>query len=252
MFWLILGANGRGFVITLVVYAVSIAFALSPVAESLWRSVSGARTLATEVERNRLLPLFDEVYEEALNANPNLSKNISLYIQEDMDINAFAFGRATLVLTRGCVELLSDDCLKGLMAHEFGHFSHFDTVMILVSAVGNIFMSLLMKLIYGVARLLLFIVRNKDAIYTVVFKGAYYVVMGIYKAILFIGDLILMSVSRAHEYMADAFASRCGYRRELLEALYQIHQVSIQSPEGIIEQLRSTHPPLPQRIRQLE
>jgi predicted Zn-dependent protease len=76
--------------------------------------------------------------------------------------------------------------------------------------------------------------------------------MGLYKGILFFGDLILMSVSREHEFMADGFASRCGYGEDLIDVLYQIHQVSIKQTGSVIEQLRSTHPPLTERIKRLE
>ena len=61
-----------------------------------------------------------------------------------------------------------------------------------------------------------------------------------------------MSVGRQHEYMADKFAHECGYGRELAEVLYEIHQVSISRPGSVIEQLRSTHPPLTNRIQRLE
>ena len=113
-------------------------------------------------------------------------------------------------------------------------------------------MSILMKLIYGIAKVLLFIVRNKDKSFTVIFKLLHGLVIGIYKGILLCGDLILMSVSREHEYMADVFASSCGYGAALTEVLYQIHTVSVSTPGSIIEQLRSTHPPLTERIRELE
>jgi Zn-dependent protease with chaperone function len=252
LFGVIFGANVNSFMNVAVVYALSIAFALTPLAEGLYRGVSGVRRIATAQERNRLLPLFEEVYAEALRTDPKLPKGINLYIQNDMDINAFAFGRGTMVLTRGSIELLDDECLKGLMAHEFGHFSHYDTVVILFAYIGNLSLSLLMKCVYGIANVLLYMVRNKDSIYTFVFRLAHSIIIGVYKLILFIGDLILMSVSREHEYMADAFANRSGYGRELIDVLYQIHQVSISQPNSVIEQLRSTHPPLTERIRLLE
>ena len=198
------------------------------------------------------MPLFEEVYGNALNADNRLSKGIQLFIEEDMEVNAFAFGKNTLVLTRGSIELLSDDCLKGLMAHEFGHFSHLDTFAILIASVGNLLLSLVMKMITGIARILLYIVRKKDATFTFIFKILYRLLMAAYSAINFFGDVILMSVSREHEFMADAFAMRCGYGQELTYVLYQLHDVSIKTPERIVEQLRSTHPPLVQRIRRLE
>jgi len=252
LFWLVLGASPQAFGIVALIYGASILFAISPLAEVLWRSVARVRPLQTEHEKNRLMPLFEDVYRRAIENDPKLSRKINLYIQEDMDINAFAFGRGTLVLTKGSIELLSDECLKGLMAHEFGHFSHFDTMVILIAYVGNIFMSLLMKFIRGIARILLFIVRKKDATYAIVFKIVYWIIHGVYSSILFVGDLILMATSREHEYMADGFAHKCGFGNELKDVLYQIQQVSMSSPGSVVEQLRSTHPPLGKRIERLE
>lgn len=252
LFWLIFGANINSFLIVLTIYAISLLVACSPIAEVLWRSITGVREIALSEEKKRLLPLFEEVYEEAKGIDKNLPEDITLYIQEDMDINAFAFGRSTLVLTKGSIELLNDECLKGLMAHEFGHFSHYDTVVLLIAMVGNLFLSIFMKCVYAITRMLLFVARNKDVAFSWCFKILYSVVNGIYKAILFVGDIILMSVSREHEFMADSFADRCGFGNELAETLLQIYKVSLNKPGSIIEQLRSTHPPLVERIERLE
>jgi len=126
--------------IAIPIYIITVIVAFSSIAEKLWRSVSGVRPLRLKSEKERLAPLFMEVYKKAFEADPNLSQSIKLYIKEDMTINAFAFGSSTLVLTRGSLELLNDDCLKGLIAHEFGHFSHMDTEALLLSTVSNFFM----------------------------------------------------------------------------------------------------------------
>ena len=217
LLWFIFGANGKGLTIVTVAYAISFSIAVSPLAESLWRSVSGVRAIATNAEKKRLLPLFEEVYRDARRVDRRLSRNISLYIQEDMDINAFAFGRYTLILTKGSIELLNDEQLKGLIAHEFGHFSHYDTVVLLLAVVGNLLMSIVMRIIYVITKTLLFIVRNKDTTFTIIFRILHGIISGLYKAINFMGDVILMSVSREHEFMADAFAHRCGYGEALTD-----------------------------------
>ena len=256
LFWLIAlpfaGTGEQALIIVSALYGVSILYSLSPIAEIMWRGVSGVRSLRTESEKNRLLPLFEAVYNEVLSVYPSISKRIKLYIKEDMDVNAFAFGRTTLVLTKGSIELLNDDSLKGLIAHEFGHFAHLDTHVSLIAEVGNAFMMLLMKIIRAFANIMLFIVRNKDSTYTIIFRVLYWIVNATYKTILFIGDLILMRVSRKHEFLADNFAHKCGFGRELAHVLSQIHQVSIDSPESVVEQLRSSPPPLTKRIEKLE
>ena len=154
-------------------------------AEKLWRKVSGVRPLRLRSEKERLLPLFKEVYLGANEADPNLSKGIKLYIKEDMTINAFAFGKSTLVLTRGSLELLDDDCLKGFIAHEFGHFSHGDTKAILLATVSNFFMSnIIIKLTDRVNR---YENENRSGFTVWVVQGVY----RLFKAIDFIGEAIL-------------------------------------------------------------
>jgi len=123
IFWLLTGASLGSLITVIAVYAILLIIAGLPVAERLWRLISGVRPLRLRSEKERLLPLFKEVYSEAVKIQPNLPRNIHLFIKEDMNVNAFAFGWETLVITRGSLELLDDECLKGLIAHELGHFA---------------------------------------------------------------------------------------------------------------------------------
>jgi len=232
-------------------YLVTVPLALSVLAERVWRLVSGVRPLRLKSEKERLLPLFKEVYQGAVKANPDLSKRIRLYIKEDMTINAFAFGKNTLVLTRGSILLLNDECLKGLMAHEFGHFSHRHTEAILISMVGNLPITFIIRKLtdiknYFESR------KSKASIITFVFKTVFDVVYYLFKVLDFIGDLILMYSSRGQEYSADGFAVTSGFGEELAGALIEIYEVSISKPQSVREQLKSTHPHITLRIERLE
>jgi len=71
--WQIVGGDLRSFIIVSVIYAISITIALSPIGEAILRMINGCRRPATEEEKNYLLPLFEEVYESAKLAYPNLS-----------------------------------------------------------------------------------------------------------------------------------------------------------------------------------
>ena len=140
---------------------------------------------------------------EAVKTDPTLSMNIKLYIQEDMDINAFAFGRETLVLTRGSLELLNDDGIKGLIAHELGHFSHYDTIVQLFAAVGNFYISLLTRIIYQITKgkdsfILLMASANSGAIDTIfilsfIFSGSIGIVFVTTNSLS--GDLFILSIA---------------------------------------------------------
>ena len=220
------------------------------ITENLWRIISGVRPLRLRREKERLLPLFEEVYSEAIKTDKNLSPNIELYIQESMDINAFAFGRKTLVLTRGSIELLNDECLKGFIAHELGHFSSGDTIISLFTAIGNLPITMLMKYLTEIKIKL--DEGSKNSLFINLCKTAFDFIFCFFKAIEFIGDLIIKGLSRKKEYKADLYALNCGYGVELAEVLTEIYQVSITKPKSVKEQLKSTHPHITKRIERLE
>ena len=225
------------------IYILTTILAFTKAAEKLWRRVSGIRPLRLKSENDRLLPLFKDVYTGAFEADSDLSKEIKLYIKEDMTINAFAFGKSTLILTRGCLELLNDECIKGLIAHEFGHFSHKDTEAILLTTVSNFFMSyILSKLTDRVNR------DEHENQAGFIVKGIYH----IFKVIDFFGEVILKRTNRRNEYYADAFASKSGFTKELTDVLIEIYSMSISKPQSVKEQLKSTHPHITLRIEQLE
>jgi len=232
--------------IVIPIYIITVIIAFSSVAEKLWRRVSAVRPLRLKSEKERLLPLFKEVYLGAVEANPDLSKGIKLYIKEDMTINAFAFGKSTLVITRGSLELLNDDCLKGLIAHEFGHFSHGDTKAILLATVSNFFMSFI------ISKLTDRVNRYSEEKESGVIVGLVKFIYHLFKAIDFIGEVILKRTSRRNEYLADAFASKSGFTKELTDVLIEIYGVSIEKPQSVKEQFKSTHPHITLRIERLE
>ena len=93
--------------ITAIIYAVSIALAVSPLGEFVMRGLERARKVETKRDKDYLMPLFEEVYEEARKKTPSLNKKIKLYITEDKTVNAMAIGRKTVMLTRGAIDSLS-------------------------------------------------------------------------------------------------------------------------------------------------
>jgi len=213
-----------------------------PVSEQLWRWVSGIRPLRIRAEKMRLLPLFEEVYEAYLQEEKETkAKNIRLYVQESMNINAFAFGRGTLVLTKGSIDLLSDEALKGLIAHELAHFHNYDTRRALFAYIINLPFSLFMQKL-----------RQVDSSLSVVLRLAFNIFFAFFRFIEFIGDLILMHRSRKSEYQADALALSWGFGEELAGVLIQLYQISMEKPKSVKEMLRATHPHITKRIERLE
>jgi len=230
-----------GLIIPLYIFFFILAF--MPASERLWRWVAGIRPLRIKAEKERLIPLLEEICSAYAHKEKSIHiQDIKLYIQESMNINAFAFGRETLVLTKGSIDLLSDEALKGLIAHELGHFHNYDTMGALFAYVANFPMSFLMKKLRQIDSTL------SDGFLRFIFS----IIFALFRLIEFIGDLILMRHSREQEYQADMCALKWGYGEELTAVLIQIYQISMEKPKSINEMLRATHPPITKRIELLE
>jgi len=242
-YFLLFGILTGGSII--IFYAIFLMLAFSNAGERLWRWVSGIRPLRLNAERERLIPLFDEVYDEYKTNTRRINRyrhQINLYIQETMDINAFAFGKETLVLTKGSIDLLSDEAIKGLMAHELAHFHNGDTARSLFAYVANLPLSMLMKKL-----------RKIDSTLESGFiRFVFSIFFAIFRFIEFLGDLILMRHSREQEYKADMLALEWGCGEELAGALIQLYQISMEKPKAVKDMLLASHPPLTMRIEWLE
>jgi len=213
-----------------------------PVSERLWRWVSGIRPLRLRAEKMRLIPLFEEVYDAYLKEEKETrAKKIKLHIQESMSINAFAFGRETLVLTKVSIDLLSDEALKGLMAHELAHFHNYHTRRALFAYIINLPFSLLMTKL-----------RKIDSSLSGFLRFFFNIFFAVFRLIEFAGDLILMHHSRKQEFRADMSAMSWGFGEELTGVLIQLYQISMEKPKSVKEMLKATHPHITKRIERLE
>jgi len=256
--WLILGANQTSFIIVSIIYGTSVGIALSPIGEAILRLTEGCRLPATEEEQSYLIPLFEEVYENAKEFNPELNSDIQLYILDDMYVNAFAIGRNTVGVTRGAMNTLSADELKGVLAHELGHITHGHTKALLLSFIGNFFFSV----IVWVLRVLLSIFQFAANVF------AHFNVVGVVLSIFAfttnlleeisilvfvnLSQIILSLNSRFNETQADTFAYEVGYGRELISALYMLQRISMNGTVSLSERLKSSHPHIADRIRHME
>jgi len=256
--WFIFGANLNSFILVSIVYGGSITLALSPIGECILRIMQNCREPSTEYEKSYLLPLFEEVYENAMELNPKINKGIKLYIMDAMYVNAFAVGRKTITVTKGAVETFTADELKGVLAHEFGHILYGHTKALLLSFVGNIFFSLIvwvLRLIFDLTQIICNIVAEVTAL-AHFFAILLYIIQIIVdlSVLVFINlsQIILSMNSRTNELQADKFAYDIGYGRELTASLYLFQKITISRKARISERIKASHPHLAYRIAQLE
>lgn len=192
-----------------------------------------------------------------------------VYIINDPAPNAFAAGRdpkhAIVAATTGLLEIMDDNELEGVMAHEMGHVKNYDIrvstiVFGLVAAVGILAdFALRMAFFAGSNRN-----RESGAL------GLVLILIGVVGWIVawLIGPLVRAAVSRQREYLADASGvEMTRYPDGLASALQKLGEYGrpmrkvdsamahmfINDPikPGFVERAFSTHPPIPKRIARL-
>jgi len=186
--------------------------------------------------------------------------------------NAFATGRspshASVAVTAGLVELMGDEELKGVLAHELSHVKNRDTlVMTIAAAIAGAVMYLARMAEWS---LWLGGGRSRDSEN----RGAAAMQMVVMLLIAILAPLaamlIQLAISRTREYGADETGARlAGTPHGLASALEKLETVNrnyplphanpatahlfIVSPlsGGAIMRLFSTHPPVKERVRRL-
>lgn len=229
--------------------------------DKLILAITGARPAATGDLANvrRILSGL------AISGNMPLPK---LYVMETPMPNAFATGRnpshAAVAVTRGVVSLLSDEELKGVIAHELAHIRNRDTLISTVAATvaGAIFM------LARMAQWAMMFGGRGGGRNTRRGGGAEMMIMALFAPLA--AMLIQMAISRSREFSADksgaalsgdpmALASAlrklaAGIRLNFVEPnpvtnhLYIVHPFGGKSAFALF----STHPPVEERIRRLE
>ena len=185
----------------------------------------------------------------------------SLYVIPQEQPNAFATGRspkkAAVAVTAGIMKLLSEDELRGVIAHELAHIGNRD---ILIQSVAATIGGAITYLGY----MLLWFGGDEDS-------GPLGLIASLALVLLapLAASLIQLSISRQREYSADATGAQiCGNPESLASALLrleegakaipmQVNQASeplyIVKPfsGGGLASLFSTHPPIEERVRRL-
>lgn len=249
----------------LLIYGVTATLALSPLGEWLFRMLNGCKMIEDPAILNRMQPLFEEVKHcaKTRHADFKINDGISLYISDDDDINAFAMGRRTVCVTRGLLNL-SDEQIKGVLGHEFGHLATHDTDLILLITVGNFIISAIVTVIrvllafynmvlqiiaaaIGDSGALIDLMRALSSlIYTVCING----LMWLWTQL---GILLVMKSSREAEYEADAFACDLGYSEGLLSFFRVLQSCRSSSKDNsIFAALSASHPSTDKRIARIE
>lgn len=253
--FLILGASGSSFLLCLVLYAVSLTVALSPLGECILRLINGVRKLYTRREKDYLIPLFEEIYEEAKDEYPDLPY-MEICIVDSLAVNACAMGRHTVAVTRGAVETFTENELKGVLLHEIGHIAHGDTQAILLNLIGNGLFSvgvISIKLLLLLLNLLLPpLFNDRKGVTLFITSFIRFILNALLFAVTLTSNIVLAVNSRGNEYRADRFAFEIGYGEDLINALYLLQKMSLGNKMKLVQRMQASHPHIAKRIGRLE
>ncbi len=183
--------------------------------------------------------------------------------------NAFATGRgpghAAVAVTRGILELLDEEELRGVLAHELAHIKNRD---VLIASIAATIAGAISMIVNWLQWALLFGWMSNDEEE----NNNPLAILGSILLIIvtpIIATLIQMAISRSREYLADETGAYiCGCPLALARALEKIHNYVNQIPERVnqgtahlfienplrgegIWELFSTHPSTEKRIERL-
>ena len=252
----------------LLVYGATATIALSPVGEWLFRLFNGCKKIKDPALLNRLEPLFMEVKERAQTKHEDfvIDDRINLYICEDESVNAFAMGRRTICVTHGLLSL-SDEEIKAVLGHEFGHLATHDTDLSLLITVGNFIISAIVtfiRIIVAIVNFFMFLgglLTGEDGalprfLHMVASLIVTFCINGVMWLWTQLGILLVMKSSREAEYEADAFSCDLGYSEGLL-SFFRIlqnmeHRAGKKEKGNIFAALSASHPDTSKRIARIE
>ena len=189
-----------------------------------------------------------------------------VYVIPDRNANAFATGRnknhSAVAATRGILDLLNDEELEGVMAHEFAHIKNRD---ILISTVAGMLAGIISYMATMAQWSLIFGGGDEDS-------GSLLQLLFLIILTPLIATIIQLSISRSREYLADQTGAKfAGTGKSLASALEKLESQGKMNPMRIGNEatahlfisnpfsgagkrflgLLSTHPPMEERVRRL-
>ncbi len=189
-----------------------------------------------------------------------------VYIMDDPSPNAFATGRdpnhSAVCATTGLLDIMSDNELQGVFAHEMGHVKNYDIRVSMIAFALTAVISLIADVIL---RMTWFRSDDREN------NNQAIMILAVVAAILapLAATLIQLAVSRNREYLADATgALTTRYPEGLVSALQKLKQSGTTLKKQntatahlffanplkahSLSNLFSTHPPLDERIARLQ
>jgi heat shock protein HtpX len=219
---------------------------------------------AKHLQREQVPELFTLVEELCTKAQIPVPK---IYLVDDSSMNAFATGRnpkhAAIAVTRGLLEKLTIEEVKGVVAHELAHIRNWDTLLMTAVAVLAGLISIIADIYWRSS--IMNKAGDRDRSGALAYISLFFAIFAPISAM-----LIQLAISRQREFLADATGSQMANsptglasslekigrdRRPLPHMSNATAHLCFSNPlqeGGLLDKLFSTHPPIPERIQKLK
>ena len=227
--------------------------ALSPIGEAYVRMKEKVERVDRTPDTAGVYAIFDEVYAEAKKQSKFVGDKIRLYYKDTDEVNAYALGHRTVIITRGLINNMDADMIKGVLAHEFGHIASGDSDLKLGISVSNSILLIFTVIVNFIITFFSIVIGLASKKASGWIAGRLLGAIGVFLVTLVygiwtkIGMLLVNATSRKDEYAADAFAVDCGYGANLYTALDALDGVKAKS--NFFSLLASTHPDTVDRLK---
>lgn len=213
--------------------------------------------------------ILNMVYALSRKAGLTVMPEVGIY--QSPEVNAFATGptrnRALVAMSTGLLSRLRPDEVEAVIGHEVSHIANGDMVtMTLLQGIVNAFVMFLARILaFAVSRL--FAGGRDDSergFSPLVFQLTVFVFEMLFMVL---GSMIVAAFSRRREYRADLGGARLTTPQKMINALQALKRsmevkdeqvaspafqaMKISNPSGIMH-LFASHPPLEERIAQLQ
>ena len=184
-------------------------------------------------------------------------KKYHIYIMENKEINAAAFGLNNILVTRGTLSAAEQTpaLLDGFLAHEMGHISYGHSLVLsfilVMETCGHISAYALEKINWFLAKVIGVIPLIQ--IISIVVIWSINLICGVLWLFNNITNYIVLWFYRMDEHAADRYACKIGFGPELL---YGLELLEKESPpdekKGVLANIGNDHPSLLHRIETIQ
>ena len=265
----ILGDVAAGLITGVIVTAIVLPIQILTAKWAILGMASGRHADPANPAERRVLHIT-----EGLAISAGLKKVPDLYIIPSQVPNAFASGLneagAFIGVTEGLLNMMNDQELEGVIAHEVSHIIHRDIMLnqLVVALISALLILAFILERIGFAQMYSSRRRDRDSGGGALIIAVVVLAIFIRPLATLIASLLQMGISRKREYAADAEAVRlCAYNEGLASALEKLGGKKSLSREEVDAlggsqmacmyihfpgaELFSTHPPIEDRIKRL-